>query len=124
MHNPAMYIIAIGWLYVTLLIAVNERSVFLGIISFVFYGLLPCGILLWMSASKVRRQRRAYREMLAQKETPKNPSERSGRCSKSKKHRQQGYARQHHEQCERHSQTHEIDETVAARTDHQRIHWR
>ena len=73
MHNPAMYIIAIGWLYVTLLIAVNERSVFLGIISFVFYGLLPCGIMLWMSASKVRRQRRAYREMLAQKETPKKP---------------------------------------------------
>ena len=73
MHNPAMYIIAIGWLYVTLLIAANERSVFLGITSFVFYGLLPCGILLWMSASKVRRQRRAYREMLAQKETPKKP---------------------------------------------------
>ena len=73
MHNPAMYIIAIGWLYVTLLIAVNERSVFLGIISFVFYGLLPCGILLWMSASKERRQRRAYREMLAQKETPEKP---------------------------------------------------
>ena len=44
MHNPAMYIIAIGWLYVTLLIAVNERSVFLGIISFVFYGLLPCAL--------------------------------------------------------------------------------
>jgi membrane protein required for beta-lactamase induction len=63
-----MYIIAIGWLYVTFLIAVNERSVFLGIVSFVFYGLLPCGILLWMGASKVRRQRRAYREMLAQKE--------------------------------------------------------
>ncbi len=62
-----MYIIAIGWLYVTFLIAVNESSVFLGIVSFVFYGLLPCGILLWMSASKVRRQRRAYREMLAQK---------------------------------------------------------
>ncbi|MFV0371865.1 MAG: hypothetical protein ACK5JI_09560 [Azonexus sp.] len=62
-----MYIIAIGWLYVTFLIAVNERSVFLGIVSFVFYGLLPCGILLWMSAGKVRRQRRAYREMLAQK---------------------------------------------------------
>lgn len=73
MHNPAMYIIAIGWLYVTLLIAANERSVFLGIISFVFYGLLPCGILLWMSASKVRRQRQAYREMLAQKETPEKP---------------------------------------------------
>lgn len=60
-----MYIIAIGWLYVTLLVAVNEASVIAGIVSFLFYGLLPCGLLLWISGSKVRRQRRAYRERLA-----------------------------------------------------------
>ena len=60
-----MYIIAIGWLYVTLLVAVNEASVIAGIVSFLFYGLLPCGLLLWISGSKVRRQRRAYREHLA-----------------------------------------------------------
>jgi hypothetical protein len=65
MHNYGMYIIAIGWLYVTLLVAVNEASVIAGIISFLFYGLLPCGLLLWISGSKVRRQRRAYRERLA-----------------------------------------------------------
>ncbi|MBI2277123.1 MAG: hypothetical protein HYU74_07225 [Dechloromonas sp.] len=59
-----MYIIAIGWLYVTVLVAANEPSVIAGIISFFFYGLLPCGLLLWMSGSKVRRQRRAYREKL------------------------------------------------------------
>ena len=59
-----MYIIAIGWLYVTVLVAANEPSVIAGIISFLFYGLLPCGLLLWMSGSKVRRQRRAYREKL------------------------------------------------------------
>lgn len=62
MHNYGMYIIAIGWLYVTLLVAANEPTVFSGVISFLFYGLLPCGLLLWMSGSKVRRQRRAYRE--------------------------------------------------------------
>jgi len=60
-----MYIIAIGWLYVTLLIAFNEASVASGVISFLFYGLLPCGLLLWMSGSKVRRQRQRYRELLA-----------------------------------------------------------
>ncbi|MFZ2267330.1 MAG: hypothetical protein WAV95_07095 [Azonexus sp.] len=60
-----MYIIAIGWLYVTLLIALNEPSVVVGIISFSFYGLLPCGLLLWIGGSKVRRQRRRYRELLA-----------------------------------------------------------
>ena len=60
-----MYIIAIGWLYVTLLVAANEPSVFAGIVSFLFYGLLPCSLLIWISGSKVRRQRRAYRESLA-----------------------------------------------------------
>lgn len=64
MHNYGMYIIAIGWLYVTVLVAANEPSIIAGIISFSFYGLLPCGLLLWMSGSKVRRQRRAYREKL------------------------------------------------------------
>jgi len=43
-----MYIIAIGWLYVTLLVAATEPSVVAGIISFLFYGLLPCSLLLWI----------------------------------------------------------------------------
>jgi hypothetical protein len=65
MHNYGMYIIAIGWLYVTVLVAATEPTIIAGIISFSFYGLLPCGLLLWISGSKVRRQRRAYRESLA-----------------------------------------------------------
>jgi hypothetical protein len=71
MHNqtlfkaPIMYIVAIGWLYVTLLIAANEPSIVAGIISFLFYGLMPCSLLLWLGGSKARRQRRAHRESLA-----------------------------------------------------------
>ncbi|RIX42483.1 MAG: hypothetical protein D3M94_18265 [Rhodocyclales bacterium GT-UBC] len=60
-----MYIIAIGWLYVTLLVAANEPSVIAGIISFLFYGLLPCSLLIWIGSSKARRQRRRHRELLA-----------------------------------------------------------
>ena len=60
-----MHIIAIGWLYVTVLVAFNEPTVISGIISFCFYGLLPCGLLLWLAGSKVRRQRRRYQESLA-----------------------------------------------------------
>lgn len=60
-----MYIIAIGWLYVTLLVAANEATIVAGIISFLFYGLLPCSLLIWMSGSKVRRQRQRHRELLA-----------------------------------------------------------
>lgn len=60
-----MYILAIGWLYVTLLVAATEGTIVAGVISFLFYGLLPCAIIIWMSGSKVRRQRQAYRESLA-----------------------------------------------------------
>lgn len=60
-----MYIIAIGWLYVTLLVAATEGTIVAGVISFLFYGLLPCAVIIWMSGSKVRRQRQAYRESLA-----------------------------------------------------------
>jgi hypothetical protein len=65
MHNYAMYIIAIGWLYVTVLVALNETSVVAGITSFLLYGLLPCGLLLWLGGSRARRQRQRYRELLA-----------------------------------------------------------
>ena len=67
MHNWRMYIVAIGWLYVTVLVALNEPTVVSAIISFLFYGLLPCGLLLWMAGRKVRRQRRRYQELLADK---------------------------------------------------------
>ena len=60
-----MYIIAIGWLYVTVLVALNEPTVIYGIISFMFYGLLPSGILFWLAGRKMRRQRRRYQESLA-----------------------------------------------------------
>jgi hypothetical protein len=60
-----MYIIAIGWLYVTVLVALNEPTVIYGIISFMFYGLLPSGILFWLAGRKMRRQRQRYQELLA-----------------------------------------------------------
>jgi hypothetical protein len=49
--------------------AANEPSIVAGIISFLFYGLVPCDLLLWISASKVRRQRKAYQELLANQRT-------------------------------------------------------
>lgn len=60
-----MYIVAIGWLYVTVLVAFNEPTIAAGLISFLFYGLLPCGLLLWLAGSKARRQRRRHLESLA-----------------------------------------------------------
>lgn len=55
-------IIVIGWLYVTVLVAASEASLVAGIISFLFYGALPCGLILYFAGSRVRRERRAFRE--------------------------------------------------------------
>ncbi len=55
-------IIVVGWLYVTVLVAASEPNLVAGIVSFLFYGALPCGLILYFAGSKVRRQRRAFLE--------------------------------------------------------------
>lgn len=54
-----MYIIVIGWLYVTVLMALTETSVVAGILSLTFYGLLPTALLLWLFGGPTRRRRAA-----------------------------------------------------------------
>ncbi|MDR2838975.1 MAG: hypothetical protein LBV49_10515 [Azonexus sp.] len=65
---PFALIIVIGWLYVTVLIAVNESSLVAGIVSFLFYGALPCGLILWFAGRKMRRLRRKHQEMMAERQ--------------------------------------------------------
>lgn len=67
-------IIIIGWLYVTLLVAANEPTIISGIISFAFYGLLPCGLFIYFAGSRVRRERKRFREMKAA-ESVEKPAE-------------------------------------------------
>lgn len=50
-----MYIIAIAWLYVATLMAATEKSIAAGLLTFIFYGLLPCALLLWLLGVKHRR---------------------------------------------------------------------
>ncbi len=52
-----MYIIAIAWLYVTLLVAFTESSVVAGALSFFFYGLAPTALLLWLTGRPARRRK-------------------------------------------------------------------
>jgi hypothetical protein len=54
-----MYLIAIGWLYVTVLMALTETSLVAGILSFVVYGLAPTALLLWLFGGPVRRRNSA-----------------------------------------------------------------
>jgi hypothetical protein len=51
-----MYIVAIAWLYVTLMMAVTEKSITAGVLTFVFYGLLPCALLVWLIGTPARRR--------------------------------------------------------------------
>ena len=53
-----MYIVAIAWLYVTLMMAATEPSVIAGILTFLFYGLLPCALFIWLFSTPQRRRNR------------------------------------------------------------------
>lgn len=55
-----MHIIAIGWLWVVLMMALTERSVVAGVLTFVFYGLAPCALLIWLVIAKARRRRATF----------------------------------------------------------------
>jgi hypothetical protein len=51
-----MYIIAIGWLYVSLMMAITEPSFVAGTLTFLFYGLLPCALFLWLFGTPQRHR--------------------------------------------------------------------
>lgn len=53
-----MHIAAVGWIYVTLMMAITEETVVAGIMTFFFYGVLPTLIILYLSGSGQRRRRR------------------------------------------------------------------
>jgi hypothetical protein len=51
-----MYIVAIAWLYVTLLVSVMQPTLFRGIVTFIGTGLIPLGLLLYLLGSPQRRR--------------------------------------------------------------------
>lgn len=53
-----MYIIAIAWMYVILMMSITENSVVAGILTFVFYGLFPVLILLYLMGTPQRKRNR------------------------------------------------------------------
>lgn len=64
-YNGPMYLIAIAWLYVALMAAIADGSVLGGIMTFLFYGIAPLALVLWLLGTPLRRQRLAARERLA-----------------------------------------------------------
>jgi heme A synthase len=51
-----MYVIAIGWLYVTLLMAATEANLTAGVLTFGLYGLAPLALFLWLFGTPQRRR--------------------------------------------------------------------
>lgn len=57
-----MYLVAIAWLYVTLLMAAAERNVVSGVMTFLVYGLAPLALFLWLFGTPQRARFRALRQ--------------------------------------------------------------
>ena len=57
-----MYIVAIAWLYVVLMMSLTEQSWIAGIGTFVFYGVAPLSLVLWIVSTPARRRRRKAQE--------------------------------------------------------------
>jgi len=53
-----MWIVAVAWIYVVVLMAATEPTAVGGVMTFVFYCALPLSILFYLTGAKRRRQRR------------------------------------------------------------------
>ena len=69
-----MYIVAIAWLYVTLMISFLQPGVFIGIITFIGTGLFPLTLLLYITGGP-RRMLERRRRQAATGSTPVDPDQ-------------------------------------------------
>lgn len=59
-----MHIVAIGWMYVVIMMSITEASIVAGIMTFLFYGVVPVAIILYLSGAKQRGRRREMEEQI------------------------------------------------------------
>nr|WP_230408692.1 hypothetical protein [Undibacterium flavidum] len=52
-----MYLIAIAWIYVVLLMSLAESSILAGVMTFIFYCIIPLGLVLYILSSPARKRR-------------------------------------------------------------------
>jgi hypothetical protein len=62
-----MYIVAIAWLYVVVLMAFTESSITAGVLTFFFFGFAPCLLLLWLFGGPARKRHKLMRAHQAAK---------------------------------------------------------
>ena len=51
-----MYVVAIAWLYVIIIMAATEPSITGAVMTFVWYGLFPLALFLWLLGTPQRRR--------------------------------------------------------------------
>jgi hypothetical protein len=64
--------IAIGWLWVAFMMAIAEKSAVAGVMTFVFYGLAPCAVLLYL-LNKQAGRRRLHQARMRERENAEHP---------------------------------------------------
>jgi len=63
-----MYIVVIAWLYVVTLMAFTEKSVVAGVLTFLFFGLGPCALVVWLFGGPIRAKRKRYQQQQLQRQ--------------------------------------------------------
>lgn len=53
-----MLIVAVAWIYVVALMALTEPTIVAGVATFLFYCVLPLGIIIYIGGSRKRKARR------------------------------------------------------------------
>lgn len=74
-----MYIVAIAWIYVVLMMSITEDSVVAGIMTFLLYGVLPLTIILYLMGTPQRKRARQQAEKLRLAEAVKDVAAASGK---------------------------------------------
>lgn len=59
-----MYIVAIAWGYVVLMMAITETSLIAGLLTFLLYGAAPLALFLWLFGTPQRRRSRMAAQQL------------------------------------------------------------
>ncbi|MDO8702711.1 MAG: hypothetical protein Q7U12_15900 [Undibacterium sp.] len=70
-----MYIIAIAWIYVVLLMAVTEPTVTASIMTFLFYCVLPLTLFFYLIRTPQRKRMRQNEEQLKSKAAAQSSQE-------------------------------------------------
>lgn len=78
-----MYLVAIAWMYVVVMMAVAEAmstngSVLGAVFTFLLYGVLPCSIVMYLMATPMRRRARLAAERQASGMQPNGGGEPTG----------------------------------------------